>query len=102
MDNRKWLQRKYPKTFKEANEFLNDKELENFKKNKYKLGRIIKPTWYVNLYPAGTLIIFKRSNPVKDYNYPLHHAIAKCEIGFTESGYHSIDIFNESFEEIKK
>jgi len=101
MENRKWLKRKYPQTFIEANEFLNDKELENFKRNKYQLGRIVKPTWHVNLYPVGTLIMFKRSNPIRDENYPLHHAIVKCEVGFTESGYHSINVWEQDFEVVR-
>lgn len=100
MDNRKWLKRKYPKTFKEVNEFLNDAQLESFRKQKYNLGRIVMPTWYVELYPTGTMIMFKRANPVRDINYPMHHAIVKCEVGFTQSGYHSIDVFEEEFKEI--
>lgn len=101
MDNRKWLKRKYPKTFTEANEFLNDSELKYFKDNKYKLGRIVKPTIYVKEYPIGTLIMFKRSNPINDYNYPMHHAIVKCEVDFTQSGYHSINIWESDFKEIQ-
>lgn len=100
MDNKKWLKRKYPKTFNEVNDFLDEKELENFKKNNYKLGIIVKPTWYVNLYPVGTMIMFKRSNP-KDESFPMHYAVVKCEKGFTESGYHSINVWNDDFKEIK-
>ncbi len=101
MENRKWLKRKYPKSFVEVNEFLNDSELETFKKGKYKLGRTIKPVWQINLYPKGTLITFKRSNPITNENYPMHHAVAKCDVGFTSSGYHSINVWNEEFEEVK-
>jgi len=34
MENRKWLKRKYPKTFKEFSNILNDQELAYFKKRK--------------------------------------------------------------------
>jgi hypothetical protein len=101
MENKKWLKRKYPDSFTEIVEFLNDKELENFKRNKYKLGRLVKPVWYVNLYPTNTLIMFKRSNPIYDVNYPLHYAVVKCEDNLTESGYHSINLFEQDFEEIR-
>lgn len=102
MDNRKWLKRRYPETFVEVNDFLNDSELEKFRKLRYKLGRIIRPTWDVQLYPVGTLILFKRSNPIRDMNYPMHHAEVKCDTNFTTSGYHSIGIFEGYFKEIYK
>lgn len=97
MDNRKWLKRKYPKIFNEVNEFLNDKELETFRKHNYKLGRLIENVSFFDLYPAGTLIAFKRSNPITSYNYPMHHAIVKCDAKLTESGYLSIDVFDSQF-----
>ncbi len=93
MDNRKWLKRKYPKSFKEVNEFLDDLHLEEFKKMNYKLGIITRPSWSIDLYPEGTMIMFKRSNPVTDMNYPMHHAIAKCRNDYTPSGYHSISVW---------
>lgn len=110
MENRKWLKRKYPKSFDKINKFLNDEQLEIFKKNKYRLGKIItNPNWNFYLYPPGTLIMFKRSNPINDYNYPMCHAIAKCKTKITPtghhpivtpSGYHSIHVFPSYFKEI--
>ncbi len=100
MDNRKWLKRKYPKTFDEVNKFLNEPQLSDFKKRKYKLGRLRNNVIQVQNYEAGQLIMFKRSNPINDLNYPLHYGIVKCEVGFTESGYHSIELFEQNFIEI--
>ena len=102
MDDRKWLKRKYPAMFNELDEFLDDDRLAEFRKRKYKAGRLIRPVWYVNLYPVGTVIMFKRSNPVRDPNYPMHHAVVRCDVGFTESGYHLIDLFEQDFEEIRR
>jgi hypothetical protein len=100
MNNRKWLQRKFPKTFNEVNDFLDDEQLSDFKKGKYKLGRLTSDVIYVQKYCKGTLLMFKRRNPVTDENYPLHHGVVKCKVGFTESGYHSIAITDENFVEI--
>lgn len=38
MDSIKWLQRKYPNSFKELNEYFDRIELENFKKSTMKIG----------------------------------------------------------------
>jgi hypothetical protein len=102
MENRKWLKRKYPKSFNDVNEFLNDKQLEEFKKGKYSLARLIKPAWSAsNLYEKGTLIMLKRSNPIRDYNYPLHYALAKCSEDLTLSGYQSLGVWDEVIEIIR-
>lgn len=101
MENRKWLKRKYPKSFSKANKFLNDSELEAFKSKNYKLGILKRDICQVQKYPKGQLIMFKRSNPVNDYNYPIHNAVIKCDVGFTSSGYHSINIFDGDFKEVK-
>lgn len=102
MDNRKWLKRKYPKTHKEVDSFLDDNELEDFKKNKYKLGRLKGDIIQVQKYKKGMLIMFKRTNPVTDFNYPLHHGVVKCQKGFTASGYHSLNLTEGDFVEIFK
>lgn len=104
MEARKWLKRKYPKTFDEVSEFLNDVQLSEFKVRKYKLGRLIRDvsTMSDTNYGKGTILMFKRSNPVWSYNYPMHHGIVKCDIGFTHSGYHSISIWDGDFIEIKE
>jgi hypothetical protein len=102
MDNRKWLKRKYSDTFEKVNIFLDKTALIEFKKRKYKLGILTKDIIQVQKYKAGNLIMFKRSNPVNDENYPLHYAIIKCDKGFTQSGYHSFWINEDDFEEIIK
>jgi hypothetical protein len=102
MENRKWLKRKYPDTYKEVNSFLDDKHLAEFKKRKYKLGRLVSDVISVQKYPKGRLIMFKRSNPINNHNYPLHHVIIKCQKGFTESGYHNINICDNEFIEVVK
>lgn len=101
MDNRKWLKRKYPKSFEKVNEMLDDERLYDFKNNRYELGVLIKAVWCVEtFYPEGTMIMFKRSNP-RDYNHPMHYAVCKCkEDGLTESGYQSLNIWEGDFKEI--
>ncbi len=100
MDNRKWLKRKYPETFKEVDEFLNDGFLQEFKKGRYKLGRLVSDIIECQKYKKGDLIYFKRSNPVNDYNHPIIRAIIKCQKGYTASGYHGIRVVESEFEEI--
>jgi hypothetical protein len=105
MDNRKWLKRKYPKSFDLLNDLMDDERLYGFKNNRFKLGKLVKDKQVDSStkYPKGTIIWFKRSNPVKDFNHPQHYAICKCNDGaedITESGYHSFDIYEKEFKEI--
>jgi hypothetical protein len=100
MENRKWLQRKYPKIFDEVNEFLNDEQLQQFKKGKYKLGKLTEDINQEEIYGKGKLCIFKRSNPINDYNYPLHPIIVKCNEKLTVSGYNSFWVSPNQVEEV--
>ena len=52
------------------------------------------------MYGIGTLIQFSRSNPIRDYNYPDVYCIAKCDPGYTASGYHSFTIHDKDFIEL--
>jgi len=100
MNNQKWLKRKYPNHFDEVMKFLDEKYLENFKTKKLNLGRLKEDCG--TYHKAGDLILFKRSNPVNNHNYPMHHAIGKCPDKVTSSGYHSFGVYNVEFEEITK
>ena len=100
MDNRKWLKRKYPKSFNRVNSFLNDEQLQNFRNGKYKLGETTKELKEEETYSVGTLSIFKRSNPINSYNYPMHPIIVKCRDGLTISGYHSFWVTPDKCKEI--
>ena len=102
MENRKWLQRKYPESFKELNEHFNERELANFKKSNLKIGRLTKDITCVQKYKKGSIIHFKRSNPVGNADHPLNYCVIKCQEGFTESGYHSFDIADNCFIELSK
>lgn len=104
MENKKWLKRKYPESFDELNEFLNDSKLNGLKKYKYLIGRLVEDikTPCGESYKIGKLVMFKRSNPVNDYNYPDIHAVIKCNSdSVTKSGYHSLTIHEHHIEEIK-
>jgi hypothetical protein len=100
MNPEKWLKRKYPNSFKEIRQFLDDKQLIEFKKSKMKIGRLTNDIIKCQKYFNGSLIIFRKSNPINSYNYPMHYGIIKCQKGYTESGYHSIHIFDCDFIEI--
>lgn len=100
MENRKWLQRKYPKAFKEANVFLNDERLQLFKEGKYKLGALAETIKQEEVYESGKLCMFKRSNPINSYNYPLHPIIVKCNDRLTMSGYNSFWVHPYQVKEI--
>jgi len=106
MDNRKWLKRKYPETFEEANNFFNDGLLNEFKLGKYKLGRLIKDVYFDEhlTYKKDALIVWKRNKSYWegkwDGLFDLY-TIIKCKKGFTTSGYHSIHITENELEEIK-
>lgn len=100
MDSIKWLQRKYPKSFDELNEYFDSNEIENFKKSTLKIGRLTKNV-YGKRYKRGSIIQFRRSNPINDYNHPFVYAVLKCKHkGYTASGYHSFDITEKDFIEI--
>jgi hypothetical protein len=101
MENLKWLKRKYPDSFEELKDCFDRLELDNFKKAKLKIGRLTKDVIHCQNYKKGTLIQFRRSNPVNNYNYPHVYCVVKCQLGFTESGYHSFNILTKDFVEIK-
>ena len=100
MNPEKWLKRKYPNSFDDIRLFLNDRQLDEFKNSRMKIGRLIKDIDQGQKYPEGSLILFRRSNPVTSYNYPMHYGIIKCPEGYTASGYHSFGIFDSDFKEI--
>ena len=100
MENRKWLQRKYPKTFEEVDKFLNDEQLQTFKERKYKIGRLTEDINQEEIYAKGKLCMFKRTNPINDYNYPLHPIIVKCDDYLTVSGYNSFWVFPNQVKEV--
>jgi hypothetical protein len=100
MDSVKWLQRKYPKSFDELNKYFDRHEIENFKKSTLKIGRLTKNVVWCKKYKRGSIIQFRRSNPINDYNHPFVYAILKCKVGYTESGYHSFNITEKDFIEI--
>lgn len=102
MEKIKWLQRKYPVTFKELNEYFNESELFDFKNSTLKIGRLTKDIRCGQKYKKGSIIEFKRSNPVTNHNHPIIYATIKCQPDYTLSGYHSITISEYDFEEILK
>lgn len=102
MDNRKWLKRKYPKTFEDVSKFLNDEQLQYFKDRKYKLGRLTEDINQEEIYGKGKLCFFKRSNPVNSYNHPLHTITVKCTDNLTMSGYNSFWVCPTQVEEVRQ
>ena len=100
MNSLKWLQRKYPNSFKELNEYFDSYELENFKKSHMKIGRLTKDIFCCQTYKKDSIIQFRRRNPVNDYNYPFVYAVLKCQVGYTGSGYHAFEILENDFIEI--
>jgi len=100
MENRKWLQRKYPKTFNEVDLFLNDEQLELFKRGNYKLGKLTENINEGEVFKKNKLCMFKRSNPIKSYNYPLHPIIVKCKETLTTSGYLSFWVSPNQVQEV--
>jgi hypothetical protein len=104
MDDTKWLKRRYPETFEEAYSFMKGFPISEFRSRKLKLGRLSEDvtTMGGQSYKEGDLIMFKRSNPITDFNYPLHYGTVKCKPGVTESGYHSFRIVEREFNEIHK
>lgn len=101
MDNRKWLKRKYPNTFKKVNVFLNNKQLQYFKEQKYRLGRLVCDIKEEEIYKKGTLCFLKRSNPVNSYNYPAHTITVKCSDNLTTRGYNTFWVIPQKIEEIQ-
>ena len=101
MNDKKWLERKYPESFKELNEYFDRQELRHFKKSTNKIGRLTKDIIQVQKYKKGSIIQF-RNFGIMDEMYPATHCIVKCQIGFTESGYHSFNIHKSDFVEILK
>ena len=102
MENRKWLKRKYPNSYDELDKYFNDDQLCDFKRSRRKIGRLKNAIFNMDgsMYDIGTLIQFKRSNPIRDYNYPDVYCIAKCDPGYTASGYHSFTIHDKDFIEL--
>jgi len=99
MEAKKWLQRKYPDSFNELNEYFDRHELVNFKKSTMKIGRLTKDIIQCQKYNKGSIIQFRRYS-VSDYNYPHVYCVVKCQVGYTESGYHSFNITLQDFKEI--
>lgn len=102
MNDRAWLKRRYPITFNEVNEFLNDEKLSSFKSYNYKLGILTEDIYSEEIYEKGNLCMFKRANPIYDFNYPLHTVIVKCIEGLTTSGYNSVWVSPNQVNEIKQ
>lgn len=100
MEDRKWLQRKYPNLFQELDKYFDRHELKNFKKSTMKIGRLTKDVIQCQKYKKGTLIQFKRYSAT-DYNYPHVYCVVKCQVGYTESGYHSFNILRDDFKELE-
>jgi len=98
----KWLKRKYPKSFTKLNEYFDRHELDCFKNSRFKIGVLTKDVIFVQKYTKGSIIQFRRSNPINDYNHPFVHCIVKCQLGFTSSGYHSFNITESDLKELIK
>lgn len=64
MNSLKWLQRKYPNSFEELNAYFDRNEIKNFKKSTMKIGRLTKDVVWCQKYKKGSIIQFRRSNPV--------------------------------------
>lgn len=103
MNNWKWLKRKYPKSYYKICYHFSDESLKMFRERNMKLGELMVDVTYGTKYCKGTVIQFKRRNPIRDYNYPLCYVVVKCkEEGYTSSGYHAFEIVEEgNFKELK-
>jgi len=99
MENNKWLKRKYPNSFDELNEYFNRHELNDFKKSTRKIGRLTKDIIQCQKYKKGSIIQFKKS-AITELNHPYVYCIVKCQLGYTESGYHSFNITESDYKEI--
>ena len=97
MNNLKWLKRKMPMNYERFMDFV---DYDNMK-NKYLFG-VLNNTVDANgkKYNSGTHILFKRSNPINNENHPIIYVIAKCEKGFTQSGFHSFTVSDKDVYEI--
>lgn len=100
MEDRKWLKRKYPDSFKELDEYFDRHELSSFKKSTRKIGRITKDIIQCQKYKKGSIIEFRRSAITED-NHPYVNCVIKCQLGYIESGYHSFNITESDFNEMK-
>lgn len=101
MNNRKWLKRKYPKSFNIINEMLNDEQLQKFRAGKYKAGIFTECIAKGDLYTEGKLCMFKRANPIDFDIYPLITVTVKCcTENFTPSGYHTFYVTPYKVEEL--
>lgn len=101
MDNRKWIKRKYPKSFSIINEMLDDEHVYIFKNKRYSFGKLVNSITVNTLYFAkGTFIIFKKINR---HNPPLYNIILKLKVKDSEeNSYCSIESNGDVFKEIKK
>jgi len=99
MDDIKWLQRKYPDSFKEVDEYFDRQELRDFRKSTRKIGRLSKDVIHCQKYKKGSIIEFRRSS-ITEHNHPYVYCVVKCQVGYTESGYHSFNITESDFKEI--
>lgn len=100
MNNIKWLKRKYPTSFNKLSKYFNDEQLSEFKKAKRKIGVLTKDIKQCEMtYKKGSVIQFKRSR-IDSENYPFVYVVLKCELGFTQSGYHAFTLFENDFKEL--
>lgn len=60
MNSVKWLERIYPDSFKEIMGYFSSRELINFKKSNFLLGRLTVDVKRGHLYEKGTLIQFQK------------------------------------------
>jgi len=100
MNSLKWLKRKYPNSFEELNEYFDKHEIDNFKKSTMKIGRLTKDIVCGEKYKKNSIIQFRRSNPIYDDNHPFVYVVLKCQVGYTQSGYHSFYITENDFIEV--
>ena len=97
MENIKWAKRKYPKTYKKIIPFIDYEK----KIKKYKVGRLLEDLNNSEFYKKGTIFLYRKTNPINDYNYPDIYTIFKCiDSKITFSGFHSFLVYPLNFEEI--
>ncbi len=114
----RWLQRKYPESYQEIKKFLDgysestfDRE---FKQEKRKIGRLNKDISYVGKYKKGALVVWnsykvhdsdcensdsENDDGVWTGEYDIRCDV-KCKKGFTESGYHTINVIRADIDEV--
>ena len=105
MNSDKWLKRKYPKSYDKVREFLDDAELEEFRRYKRKFGIINNDILNCQMYPKGSLFIYNHQKDCDEEGWTgefRYYCIFKCQKGYTQSGYHSFLVWGKlNFEEIK-